>query len=111
MTYSDASESGWGGFAVQLGGQSVKESKMSSTFRELRATSLVLQSFAPQLRGKEVLHRTDNRNTEIILSVGSRKVDLHNEAVNIYKLCRSFDIRLTVEWISRDLNREADELS
>ena len=84
---------------------------MSSTFREIRATSLVLQSFAPQLRRKEVLRRTDNKNTEVILSVGSRKADLRNEAVDIYKLCRSFDIRLTVEWISRDFNEEADELS
>ena len=117
LTYSDASDSGWGGFAVQIGGQaavgswSVDESSKSSTFRELRATGLVLQSFAPQLRGKEVLHRTDNRNTEIILSVGSRKADLHNEAVNIYRLCREFSIRLTVEWISREFNEVADELS
>ena len=77
-----------------MGNRSVEESKMSSTFRELRTTSLALQSFAPQLQGKEVLHRTDNKNTEII-----HKADLHNEAVDIYKLCRSFDIRLTVEWI------------
>ena len=114
LTYSDASDSGWGGFAVQIGGQaavgswSVDESSKSSTFRELRATGLVLQSFAPQLRGKEVLHRTDNRNTEIILSVGSRKADLHNEAVNIYRLCREFSIRLTVEWISREFNEVTD---
>lgn len=107
---------GWGGFAVQIGGHaavgswSVDKSKKSSTFRELRATSLVLESFAPQLRGKEVLHRTDNKNTEIILSLASRKADLHNEAVNIYRLCREFNIRLTVESISRDLNEVADEL-
>ena len=94
-----------------MGNGSVKESKMSSNFRKLRATSFVLQSFAPQLRGKEVLHRTDDKNTEIILFVGSRKADLHKGAVNIYKLCRSFDIRLTVEWISRDLNKKADEIS
>lgn len=49
-------------------------------------------------------------NTEIILSVGSRKTDLHNEALDIYKLCKEFDIRLTVEWISRDFNSIADEL-
>ena len=47
-----------------MGNWSVKESKMSSTFRELRTTSLALQSFAPQLQGKEVLCRTDNKNTE-----------------------------------------------
>lgn len=116
LTYSDASDSGWGRFAVQVGGQaavgswSVDESNKSSTFWELQATSLVLKSFAPLLRDKEVLHRTDNKNTEIILSAGSRKSDLHNEAVNIYRLCREFNICLTVEWISRDLNGVADEL-
>ena len=99
----------WG--RALVGNGSVKETKMSSNFRKLRAASLVLQSFVPQLRRKEVLHRTDNKNTEIILSVGSHKGDLHKEAVNIYKLCRSFDIRLTVEWISRDLNKKADEIS
>ena len=96
---------------MAVGSWSVDESSKSSTFRELQATGLVLKSFAPLLRGKEVLHRTDNKNTEIILSIGSRKSDLHNEAVNIYRLCREFNIRLTVEWISRDLNGVADELS
>ena len=91
-----------------MGNWSVEESKMSSTFRELRATSLVLQSFASQLRRKEVLRRTDNKNTEVILTVGSRKADLRNEAVDIYTLCRLVDIRLTVEWISRDFNEEAE---
>ena len=43
--------------------------------------------------------------------MGSRKAVLQNEAVNIFKLCRSFDICLVVEWISRDFNKEADELS
>ena len=117
LTYSDASDSGWGGFSARIGSQvaigswSVEEASRSSTFRELRATRRVLESLAPQLRGAEVLHRTDNKNTEVILSVGSRKADLHNEAVSIYKLCRVFDIRLTVEWISRDFNVIADELS
>lgn len=96
---------------MAVGSWSVDESNKNSTFRELWATGLVLKSFAPLLRGKEVLHRTDNKNTEIILSIGSRKSDLHNEAVNIYRLCREFNIRLTVEWISRELNGVADELS
>lgn len=73
------------GRRAAVGNWSVEESKMSSTFREL---SLVLQSFAPQLQGTEFLHGTDNKNTEIILSVSSCKADLHNEAVDICKLCR-----------------------
>ena len=76
LTYLDASDSGWGRFAVQVGGKlavgkrSVDESSKSSTFRELRATGLVLKSFAPLLRGKEVLHRTDNKNTEMRVAKG-----------------------------------------
>ena len=117
FTYLDASDSGWGGFTAQIGGHvavgswSEDEIGTNSTFRELRATRWVLESLAPQLRGSEVLHRTDNQNTEIILSVGSRKANLHSEAVSIYQLCRTYDIRLTVEWISRDHNKLADELS
>ena len=80
-------------------------------FHELRTTRHVLESLAPHLKGSEVLQRTDNKNTEIILSIGSRKADLHDEAVSIYKLCRAFDIRLTVEWVSCDYNVVADELS
>ena len=117
LSFSDASESGWGGFTAQVGGKvavgswSSEEMGRSSTFRELRATRRVLESLAPHLKGSEVLHRTDNKNTEIILSIGSLKGDLHDEAVSIYKLCRAYDIRLTVEWVSRDYNEIADELS
>ena len=46
---------------------------------------------------KEVCHRTDNRNTEIIMSVGSRVPDLHREAVLVYKHCHKLNIWLSVE--------------
>ena len=117
LSFSDASESGWGGFTAQVGGKvavgswSREETGRSSTFRELQATRRVLESLAPHLKGSEVLHRSDNKNTEVILSIGSRKADLHDEAVSIYKQCRAYDIRLTVEWVSRDYNVVADELS
>ena len=117
LSFSDASESGWGGFTAQVGGKvavgswSLEEMGRSSTLRELRATRRVLEALAPHLKGSEVLHRTDNKNTEIILSIGSRQADLHDEAVSVYKLCRAYDIRLTVEWVSLDYNVVADELS
>ena len=109
LSFSDASESGWGGFTAQVGGKvavgswSLEEMGRSSTFRELRATRRVLEALAPHLKGSEVLHRTD-KNTEIILSIGSRQADLHDEAVSVHKLCRAYDIRLTVERVSRDYN-------
>ena len=117
LSFSDASESGWGGFTAQVGGKvavgswSLEEMGICSTFRELRATRHVLESLAPHLKGSEVLHRIDNENTEIIPSIGSRKADLHDEAVSIYKLCQAYDICMTVEWVSRDYNVVADELS
>lgn len=117
LSYSDASGLGWGGFAVHINGKpavgswSEEESGRSSTFRELRAIRYVLESYSGDLRGKEVCHRTDNRNAEIIMSVGSRIPDLHREAVLVYKLCHELNIRLSVEWVSRDDNSIADELS
>ena len=117
ITYSDASGQGWGGFAVQLsdkvarGSWSGEESGKSSTFREVAAIRHVLESFADEVRGKDVLHRTDNKNAEIVLSVGSRNKELHMEAVAVYRLCRELGMRLTVEWVSRDENTRADELS
>ena len=79
--------------------------------RAARAIRYALESYSDDLRGKEVCHRTDNRNAEIILSVGSRIPDLHREAVLVYKLCRELNIRLSVEWVSRNDNCIADELS
>ena len=114
LSFSDASESGWGGFTAQVGGKvavgswPLEEMGRSSTFHELRATRRVVESLASHLKGSKVLHRTDNKNTVIILSIGSRKTDLHDEAVSIYKLCQAYDIRLTVEWVSRDYNVVAD---
>ncbi len=46
-----------------------------------------------------------------ILFVGSRKWDLHQDAIEIYKLCKENNIRLSVEWVSRDENVHADALS
>ena len=115
ITYSDASGERCGGFAVQLCDEvarsswSHEESGKSSTFREVTAIRRVLESFADEVRGKDVLHRTDNKNAEIVLSVGSRNKELHMEAV--YRLCRELDMHLTVEWVSRDENARADELS
>ena len=93
-----------------MGSWSEEENGRSSTFRELRAILYVLESYSDNLRGKEVCHRTDNRNAEIITSVGSQILDLHREVVLVYKLCRELNIRLSVEWVSRNDNCIADEL-
>ena len=117
MTYSDASNTGWGGYCVQISGQIAKgswtpeEAKQSSTWRELRGTYLVLLSYAKQFHGKEVRHRTDNKNVELVLQIGSSSKVIHDEVIAIYKLCRQHAIRLYPEWVPRKQNSEAGYLS
>lgn len=114
ITYSDASSTGWAGYAVQLGdviarGEwDVLDSCQSSTFRELKAVRLVLESFASCLAHKECKHRSDNQSTVSILATGSNKEALQREATRIYALCRHHGIRLFPEWIPRNLNHRAD---
>ena len=72
LSYSDASSLGWGGFVVHINGKPVvgswseEESGRSSTFCELRAIRYVKELYSYNLQGKEVCHKTDNRNAEII---------------------------------------------
>ena len=67
-----------GGFAVQFsdkatrGSWSKADSTKSSSFRKVKAIRYVLDSYCEELKGKDVLHRTDNRNAEIVLLVESR---------------------------------------
>ncbi|XP_020622256.1 uncharacterized protein LOC110059878 [Orbicella faveolata] len=116
LTCSDTSGLGWGGFAIHINGKptvgswSEEESGKSSTFRELRAIQYVLELYSEDLCGKEVCHRTDNRNAEFIISVGNRLPDLCKEAVSVCKLCCELNIQLSVEWVSRNDNSTADEL-
>ena len=48
----------------------------SSTWRELKATELVLRSLAHVLKGKRCRHRTDNQAAAHILQVGSKVGEL-----------------------------------
>ena len=52
--YSDASDTGFGGYVVEHGGQvaqglwSKQESRKSSTYREIKAVTLVLDALSPE---------------------------------------------------------------
>jgi len=69
VAYSDASDTGYGSYIVELGPQlaaqgvwSADLTKESSTLREILAVRKVLQFFAPQLAGLCVKWHTDNQN-------------------------------------------------
>ena len=117
MAYSDASDSRYGGYVVELGpdvahGQwSETESKQSSTWRELKAIYLVLKSYAKKLEGHIVKWLTDNQGTMCIVRAGTRKEHLQDGALVIFELCFTHSIRLEMDWIPSSLNEYVDAIS
>ena len=117
VVYSDASDTGFGGYMVEHGpctayGQwSPEEAIQSSTWRELSAVYRVLHSMAAKLRNSRVRWFTDNQNVVHILRVGSKKQHLQKVAMDVFTLSMSNHIHLEPEWIPRELNEKADYLS
>ena len=117
VVYSDASDSGYGGYTVELGphvsyGQwTEKEAQHSSTWRELKAVDRILQAFAVNLEGHTVKWYTDNQNVVGIIQHGSRKLYLQDGAMCIYERCTKHAIKLEMAWIPRGENEIADYLS
>jgi hypothetical protein len=117
IVYSDASDSGYGGYMVELGPSvahglwSEAEASLSSTWRELKAVYLVLQSFAQKLAGHRVKWFTDNQGVMYIIQSGSKKEHLQEGALEIHYICLAHNIKLEVEWIPRSCNEYADSIS
>ncbi len=82
---------------VAYGQWSPEEAVQSSTWRELCGMRLVLESVASKLANSRVHWFTDNQNVSHILTVGSRKCHLQDEALRVFYLAVKFDIRLEPE--------------
>jgi len=89
----------------------VLEKRMSSTWRELRGTALVLESLAHNIAGCACIHRSDNQAAVHILSYGSRCEHLQRQALAIHYTCQKYGIQLTPEWVPREENELADYFS
>ena len=117
VVYSDASNTGYGGYTVEHRGQiangqwSKEEARQSSTWRELRAVRLVLESFEQKLQNERVRWFTDNQNVVRIVLHGSKKPALQQEALAIFDTSVKGRIRLEPEWIPREGNQIADYIS
>ena len=94
-----------------MGFLSLEERTKSSGERELLAILYAVQSFAPLLRGHRVRILSDSTNAVAVVDHGSRKAHLQALAVRIFWFCQENDIHLTVDWIPRALNCEADHVS
>ena len=92
VVYSDASSTGYGGYMVEHGNLvanglwSPDGAGLSSTWRELRAVKMVLESFQSKLKRERVRWFTDNQNVVRIVQYGSTKPSLQAKALNIFFL-------------------------
>ena len=117
IVYSDASSTGYGGYMVEhsnkvaTGQWSKHEAQQSSTWRELHAVRLVLESFKNMLSNERIRWFTDNQNVERIVLHGSKKPELQSEALGIFSMCVQNKIRIEPSWIPREQNEQANYLS
>ena len=117
LVYSDASDTGYGGFTVQHGCHiaqgtwSAEEMAQSSTWRELTAVRRVLESLIPKLKNQRIRWFSDNQNVVRILEVGSKKPCLQVEALAVFSIAARNLIRVEPEWIPRSENQQADYFS
>jgi len=80
----------------------------SSTWRELRAVRLVLDSFQDKLKNERIRWFSDNQNVVRIVHCGSRQPHLQSEALGIFATCLKSNIRVEPEWIPREENELDD---
>lgn len=83
----------------------------SSTWREVKAIELSIDSFKHLLRNISVTFFTDNQNAACIIKKGSKIPELQALALSIYSICVCHNISLYAQWIPREENEKADALS
>ena len=116
IVYSDASDTGYGGFVVgfphlRVNGLWSKEEKLqSSTWRELAAVNKILSNLGGELAHEKVRWYSDNTIPRII-EHGSVKPHLHVLALSIFSLLLKHNIVLLPEWVPRCMNSIADKIS
>ena len=117
MVYADASSTGYASYTVEHGCYiahgpwTAEEATRRSTWRELRAVCMVLESLAPKLKNERLKWFSDNQNVVRILQTGSWKPDLQTEALAIFSAALGGQTRIEPEWIPRTQNEQADLLS
>ena len=112
---------GWGGWHGQgdelqtaRGRWGAEPAGRSSTWQELQAITLCLQSFNRygELRGKNIQLNTDSFNAFLAIQKASVRVPANVQLIKqLFWYCYEHDIRLAAAWIPRAENQLADTLS
>ncbi len=114
---SDASDIGWGGHTMQGVMEhaheyfSQEESAESSTYRELLGVFRCLQAMISLCHGKFVVFQVDAQNLLGIVNRGSPRLKLNALARELFWFGLEHRITLSVEWVPKEENTLADELS
>jgi len=116
LSYSDASNVACGAFLVGTNEashcmRSPCEAAKSSAWRELKAIHFALTSFKTLVQGNSVKWHSDNLGAVRIVDVGSPHPELHSIALDIFYFCRAKSVILVPQWVPRELNVSADEIS
>lgn len=116
LVYSDASDHACAAFVQKPNvvfhqNWSESEKGKSSTWRELKAVCLAIESYSNILHDQNIAWFTDNQNIVTIVHKGSKVKKLQVLALKIFSSCLTNGISLEMKWIPRDLNVDADSLS
>ena len=87
------------------------EKVRSSTWRETETVRRLINSNIELLQHRNIKVFTDNKNVTSVLQIGSTKNDLQCIACDVNDVCERHGIKMSLEWIPRDQNQNADDLS
>jgi hypothetical protein len=90
---------------------SESEAVESSTLRELLGTCMCLQSLVHRCEGRFVVLQVDAQNLLEIVNRGSSKLPINEMARELFWFCLRHRITISVEWVPREENAFADEIS
>ena len=104
VVYSDASDTGYRGFTVEhgcyaaRGDWSPEEKTKSSTWRELRAVRMLLESLIPKLKNERICWFSDNQNVVRILEIGIKNPSLQEETQEYGNPLENWKVRNSRGW-------------
>ncbi|CAG2200459.1 unnamed protein product [Mytilus edulis] len=104
IVYTDASSFAAAGYTVETFKKVVhkmwtfEEKQKSSTYRELKAVLITLNSLMKYFHSRLVKIYTDNQNVVRIITAGSMNAELQVLAIEIFNLCVQNNISIEVDW-------------
>ena len=114
---TDASDFAWGGHTMtgplEIAREYLSEweAVQSSTYRELLGVSRCLQAMVHMCEGRFVVLQVDAQNLLGIVNRGSPKLGINELARELFWFCLRHRITTSVEWVPREENAFADDIS